>query len=555
MPLTARRLILRNSYPSTAISHQQRTRALSETMANNGTALDATQAPFIKSQPFSDTHIVSNTNLRVEDTHDRPVLVTNPGNHTAASHSYLSLARQHDNITLSIANTTDGGQESSFVTNSTSPDTNKVQPATATGPVFTGSFASIQQNTSPSVNSQITSTTVDLTQDNDDEVQSGSGQADQLSLHQQTIVEQQEAERLKRKHWSPPLESQLADSQQFQTITETHNLPETIGYAPYGRNKRIKTAVGDLSELQLDNLSARADEFKDIPTQSKISNQNVEVVILTEDEAATPVALLAPQKARRPSVMAPLHRSPVALVPDHRRGPSSDSSLEAPQHKLSMTSPTSQLLRGSGIKPTRPSILLDPRTPKIRSPSPSVIDRHTPKSRNGTPLRDPSRFSVKPPIWNSWTAEEYSKLAEHLFTSFDHTAFATQADKPIEEVRDVLNAVVCRPLRHAVEAARRGKEGMQELFDLYNKWGTPVRTWGRKSRHEVRGELLGFKNGYVHLEPERGRRGLAPVPVKALTKDDLEYLERVVMDEGAKAYFRSIIEHAQEQEDSSPHIV
>ncbi|KAK4546560.1 hypothetical protein LTR36_001777 [Oleoguttula mirabilis] len=137
------------------------------------------------------------------------------------------------------------------------------------------------------------------------------------------------------------------------------------------------------------------------------------------------------------------------------------------------------------------------------------------------------KFCVKPACWKRWTASDYASFADDLRQQFDPVSLARQRGIPVDEVQQVFSAIVCNPLYDAAEATRRGEEGMQQIFDLYNKYGTPSRVHGKDGAKRIKGELAGIEQGVVVITgTTTGNK--YKLPAEQLSEADLEYLEATV---------------------------
>lgn len=133
-----------------------------------------------------------------------------------------------------------------------------------------------------------------------------------------------------------------------------------------------------------------------------------------------------------------------------------------------------------------------------------TADRYVPMTVDGIEIKNPMEFCLKPAYWNRWAPKLYSEFAEHLRRSFAPATFAERNGLTVEEVQAVFSAVVCSPLYAAAEATKRGEEGMMEIFEAYNRYGTPVRGWGEK--REIVAELTAVENGNVVLTTRKAQQ-------------------------------------------------
>ncbi|TKA79357.1 hypothetical protein B0A49_01004 [Cryomyces minteri] len=317
-----------------------------------------------------------------------------------------------------------------------------------------------------------------------------------------------------------------------------------------------------------------------IATKQAVSGGNVAQPARTREDPSTPAA---PSPKPPPSVSqmptaavsaarpASTPRKPLGLwdVPEI---PPSSSTKQLPStpskspgtaqiHKH-ITAQTSRNTSATNLSPTktpsRTPAAINPATPAYkksvataRSATPSpVINRNKTISRVGVQYTDLAKFSIKPPYWLSWAAKEYADFAEALTASFDPIPFATANGKTIEEVRSVFTSLVRNPLWDASEASRRGKTGMQQLFESHNKFGTPIRKWGKDTGKIAMGELLGLKDERVVLMTKSGEE--ATCSIHDLSADDMKYLDGV-LNQQDKEYLRSIqLEKNSQAADGSP---
>ena len=152
-------------------------------------------------------------------------------------------------------------------------------------------------------------------------------------------------------------------------------------------------------------------------------------------------------------------------------------------------------------------------------------------TEQGVDFVNPKKFCTKPAFWHQWPAKRYWQLAQELRNQFDPIPFARQFDIPVEEVQAHFTAVVVNPLYDAMEARRRGDEGIKELMKLYNKYGTQTRTWKaiKDKSQGVRGELSAVKPGVVEVIDPEGSKVV--IQAKNLTADDTKYLKPLLNDD------------------------
>ncbi|KAK5128044.1 hypothetical protein LTR85_005161 [Meristemomyces frigidus] len=160
-----------------------------------------------------------------------------------------------------------------------------------------------------------------------------------------------------------------------------------------------------------------------------------------------------------------------------------------------------------------------------------LADQYIPRTSTAEQVEysNPKKFCVKPAYWKRWDACTYASFANELRSQFDPVPFARKHRIPLEEVQEVFSAIVCNPLYDAAEAKRRGEEGMQELLDAYNKYGTPSRRWGKVGGKIVEGELARIEEGVVVLTGrETGNK--CKLPAVQLNDADIEDLRATVTE-------------------------
>ncbi|KAK4898714.1 hypothetical protein LTR27_003887 [Elasticomyces elasticus] len=185
--------------------------------------------------------------------------------------------------------------------------------------------------------------------------------------------------------------------------------------------------------------------------------------------------------------------------------------------------------------PSRPPSEAPPSIPlenRALHDIPELADRYIPKvsTVDDVEYTNPSKFCLKPPFWNRWQPRQYEKFACYLRETFDPTIFAREEGMPVEEVQHVFTAIVCRPLRDAGEARRRGEEGMAELMEAAKKHGMPFRRYGKEERGEdgklvkqrIYGELIGVEKGGIVLALRNGNKHI--MPVAELVDEDVTFL-------------------------------
>ncbi|KAK5118361.1 hypothetical protein LTR62_002875 [Meristemomyces frigidus] len=158
---------------------------------------------------------------------------------------------------------------------------------------------------------------------------------------------------------------------------------------------------------------------------------------------------------------------------------------------------------------------------------PELADVYVPKTSvaDRVEYTNPQKFSIKPPFWKRWSPKLYSTFAQHLLEQFDPLPFAREHNLPVDEVQHVLTALITRPLHSAEEAARRGEEGIQSMFDLANKFGIKCRRWGRGEDNDTRfyAELAGVEKQIVVLTTEAGFK--QTLRLDQLSGEDIQYLQ------------------------------
>ncbi|EMC98878.1 hypothetical protein BAUCODRAFT_382967 [Baudoinia panamericana UAMH 10762] len=164
---------------------------------------------------------------------------------------------------------------------------------------------------------------------------------------------------------------------------------------------------------------------------------------------------------------------------------------------------------------------------------PELAKRYVPATLmpDGTLYISPKKFSVKPPYWQRWTGQMYECFGEYLRSQIDLKPFAQANKLPLEEVMHVFTSLVVNPMRDAKEATKRGEEGMQEIIDMANKYGTRSRRWGRPisstDPRRLTGELTHVEKGAVVLNCTNGNK--RRVKVDDLVEEDIEYLRKVLL--------------------------
>ena len=160
---------------------------------------------------------------------------------------------------------------------------------------------------------------------------------------------------------------------------------------------------------------------------------------------------------------------------------------------------------------------------------PELADRYVPRTLiEGVEYTNPQKFSIKPAFWKKWKARQYALLAEDMRFQFDPVPFSKATGLPIGEVRQVFSVIVCNPLYDAKEATRRGGEGMFEMMEFYQKYGTPNRPWSKdgKGAQRVAGELHRITAGLVEIILENGSKHT--MKVNDLSVGDSKYLQETL---------------------------
>lgn len=165
-------------------------------------------------------------------------------------------------------------------------------------------------------------------------------------------------------------------------------------------------------------------------------------------------------------------------------------------------------------------------TPRKLYDLPEIADRYATivSTLKDVVYRDPSKFSLKPPCWDKWKADEYRKLADYL-ECFDLVPLARELGKSVEEVYHMYHGVVTKPLYKACTASNKGVHGMQGWFELYNKHGTPSRVWAENE--DKCGELDNITSQTIHLILQKSGYKCR-VKLEELREDDLEWIQENV---------------------------
>lgn len=214
---------------------------------------------------------------------------------------------------------------------------------------------------------------------------------------------------------------------------------------------------------------------------------------------------------------------PVELIDDKVQveQPVAASNIQAHSSPTAKDSATSSSNTASPDPTGQPPALTQRKTNSALTALLELHDRYVPDYSTAKDItyKDPRKFSLKPPCWEKWTQEDYSKTAEFL-QALNYEQLGFELGKPVEEVRHVLNALLVGPLYDFQRASCRGARGIRSLFELYNEHGTPMRLWTDK---EILGELDGVTDQKVHLILDNGDKG--SVGKEDLTERDLLYLE------------------------------
>ncbi|CAK1365237.1 unnamed protein product [Cercospora beticola] len=164
-------------------------------------------------------------------------------------------------------------------------------------------------------------------------------------------------------------------------------------------------------------------------------------------------------------------------------------------------------------------------TPRRLYDLPEYADRYTPifSTLEEVVYRDPYAFSIKPPCWQKWSAEEYRAFADYL-ELVDLKPLSRILGKPVEEIYHMYHTLVTGPLLDASNARRRGEEGMKSLFELHNNHGTPNRSWTAEGiRAEF--EAATFLTVHLILEESGIKR---KIKLADLTNDDFSWIKQNV---------------------------
>ena len=205
------------------------------------------------------------------------------------------------------------------------------------------------------------------------------------------------------------------------------------------------------------------------------------------------------------------------------------------------TTPLRQMSPGAPATPTAPArpartLPISDNTPQDERTLyelPELAERYVLKTSiaEAVEYSNPHKFCLRPAYWRKWESRHYSKFAEHLRAQFDPIPFAQETGLPVEEVQHMFTALVCNPLNFPKEAKKRGEEGMQEILELYQKYGTLVRSWGKheKGEKKVTGELYSVELGVVNIILDSGSMG--EVKICELSAADVEYLKETLTKE------------------------
>lgn len=199
--------------------------------------------------------------------------------------------------------------------------------------------------------------------------------------------------------------------------------------------------------------------------------------------------------------------------------------------------------------PSLPTPQPTPQKPRSLYDIPEIAERYATKIsiEEGVEYTNPYVFSLKPRYWRKWKPKNYIQFAEHLRQHFEPISFAQESSRPVEEIKHVFAALVLNPLYFCEEAKKRGEEGMKDIFELYGKFGTPSRPWGKKKKNKdgkilpvQKGELSGVGVGSVQVILEYGsKKGLKLVD---LSDADKKYLEDTLTDEDMKTLWTTSAE-------------
>lgn len=302
------------------------------------------------------------------------------------------------------------------------------------------------------------------------------------------------------------------------------------------KRKLSETKATEVIELSSD------DETSTSPPQCKTPNPKRARVFSPQ---ATPPS----QNAELVSNTEITHMSPPRPPPAIHANETVFISPQTPTNPTSQSasSPNDSVLAATAETLTAPQPTLPtPTTTPIKNPAlqalPELADRYLAKTSTaeGIEYTGPMKFTLKPAFWKKWEGRQYVALAGYLRAQFDPVPFAKETGLPVEEVKQVVNALVCNPLYFADEAKKRGDEGMQALFELFNKYGTTSRPWGKAygEKKRVLGELYRVEVGVVEVILSSGSK--IALKLTDLSDGDVQYLTETLTEEDKASLWRPV---------------
>ena len=252
-----------------------------------------------------------------------------------------------------------------------------------------------------------------------------------------------------------------------------------------------------------------------------------------DDEDFAPVC--ATQNTKRMRMAESINDKISAMTtPLSHTGSDCDTEVISPRIPTEGTSPTVHSPADVTASPSTYGLPTPDTTPQKNKglyAVPELADRYVPKTSTaeGVVYKDPKNFSLKPTFWKKWEDSDYAKFAEHLRLQFDPIPFARESGLSVEEIKHVFSALVCNPLYFAVEAKKRGEEGIKQIMEAYNEFGTPMRPWGKgeKGAKKVTGELHNVQAGAIELILENGSKG--EMKLSDMSDTDIKYLKDTLM--------------------------
>lgn len=245
---------------------------------------------------------------------------------------------------------------------------------------------------------------------------------------------------------------------------------------------------------------------------SKRKRAEDEAIDLCNDDDSEPTASPANQQNKRPRT----EEKAAKLSPQHTPRNTLQASPEA--------APPTQL----------PTPENTPQKPKSLYDYPELAEQHIHKISHleGVEITNPRKFSLRPAFWKKWRPSEYRALIEEVETQFDPTPLSRKIDRPVNEIKHVFNAVFANSLYDWEQAAKRGEEGMKELFAQMNDQAslTSSRRWGpNKDGRHVFGKLREVETDLVKIEGEKSGN-VYDLGMDELSDADKKYLKCELME-------------------------